>query len=51
MKNNMESILEFNKQFVDKREYEQFLTNKYPDKRWLLLPAWIPGSSSCFPGR
>lgn len=37
MKNNIESILEFNKQFVDKREYEPFLTNKYPDKKMAII--------------
>lgn len=37
MKNNMETILEFNQQFVDKREYEQFLTNKFPDKKMAII--------------
>ncbi len=27
------SILEFNKSFVENKEYEKFITNKYPDKK------------------
>lgn len=27
------SILEFNKSFVENKEYERFITNKYPDKK------------------
>lgn len=29
----IESILEFNKKFVEKEEYKKYLTNKYPDKK------------------
>ena len=26
-------ILKFNKQFVEERRYEQFITSKYPDRK------------------
>lgn len=29
----IESILEFNKKFVEEKVYEKFITNKYPDKK------------------
>lgn len=30
-------ILEFNKQFVESKEYEKYMTNKYPDKKIAIL--------------
>ena len=32
----LEDILKFNKEFVQNRGYEKYLTNKYP------FPVWIP---------
>lgn len=34
---SLQSILEFNEQFVEQREYEQFRTTKYPDKKLVVL--------------
>lgn len=33
----LEDILEFNKQFVARRGYEKYITNKYPDKKIAIL--------------
>ena len=33
MKNNLEEILKFNKEFVEKKEYVKYNTTKYPDKK------------------
>lgn len=27
------NFLEFNKQFVEQKQYEEYLTDKYPDKK------------------
>lgn len=51
MKNNMETILEFNQQFVDKREYEQFLTNKFPDKKMAIITCMDTRLVELLPGR
>ena len=37
IKNNLEEILKFNKEFVEKKEYEQYNTTKYPDKKIAIL--------------
>ncbi|MCG7406705.1 carbonic anhydrase [Paenibacillus sp. ACRRX] len=34
---NMFEILEYNEQFVSNREYEQYLTNKFPDKKMVIF--------------
>lgn len=33
----MEDIIEYNKKFVENKEYEAFLTSKYPDKKLAIL--------------
>lgn len=33
----IEQLLEFNRQFVANRQYEQFVTSKYPDKKLAIL--------------
>lgn len=33
----VQQFLEFNKQFVEKKEYEQYITDKYPEKRVVIL--------------
>ncbi len=33
----MESIIEYNKKFVENKEYEAYLTSKYPDKKLAIL--------------
>lgn len=38
----LEDILKFNKEFVQNRGYEKYLTNKYPDKKIAIIPVWIP---------
>lgn len=35
--NRLNHIMEFNQEFVEKKEYEQFLTTKYPDKKIVVL--------------
>ena len=37
IKNNLEEILKFNKEFVEKKEYEKYNTTKYPDKKIAIL--------------
>lgn len=37
IKNNLEEILKFNKEFVEKKEYERYNTTKYPDKKIAIL--------------
>lgn len=32
IKNNLEKILTFNKEFVETKEYEKYQTTKYPEK-------------------
>lgn len=34
---NMSNILEFNREFVEKHEYEQYLTDKFPDKKMVII--------------
>ena len=34
---NMSNILDFNREFVEKREYEQYLTDKFPDKKMVII--------------
>lgn len=36
-KNNLEEILEFNKKFVENKEYEEYNTTKYPDKEIAII--------------
>lgn len=36
-KNNLEEILDFNKKFVETKEYEIYNTTKYPDKKIAIL--------------
>ena len=33
----IDKIIEFNKQFVASKSYEQYITDKYPDKRLAVL--------------
>lgn len=33
----IEGILKYNREFVEKKEYERFLTSKYPDKKLAIL--------------
>ncbi|MER2112827.1 MAG: carbonic anhydrase, partial [Solibacillus isronensis] len=33
----LQSILEFNGKFVDEKQYEQYATTKYPDKKIVVL--------------
>ena len=33
----LEDILKFNKEFVQNRGYEKYLTNKYPDKKIAII--------------
>ena len=35
--NNLEEILKFNKEFVENKEYENYNTTKYPDKKIAIL--------------
>ena len=37
IKNNLEEILKFNKEFVEKKENEKYNTTKYPDKKIAIL--------------
>ena len=37
----IDELLEYNRGFVDKKGYEKFITNKYPDKRLPSYPVWI----------
>lgn len=34
---NIDEILDYNRQFVETRAYEQYATSKYPDKRMVIL--------------
>ena len=42
-------ILNYNKEFVETKQYQEFLTTKFPDKRMVVLHAWIRGWSNCCP--
>ena len=33
----IDQILEYNKQFVEKKTYEKYVTSKYPDKKLAIL--------------
>ena len=33
----VEEIIAFNKQFVENKGYEKYITNKYPDKKLAIL--------------
>ncbi|MGN7457708.1 beta-class carbonic anhydrase [Paenibacillus pasadenensis] len=35
--NNIEQILSFNKQFVEEKKYEEYLTDRFPDKKMVIL--------------
>lgn len=35
--NKLEDILNFNKQFVENKDYEKYSTSKYPDKRMVIV--------------
>ena len=37
IKNNLKEILDFNKKFVEDKEYEKYNTTKYPDKKIAIL--------------
>lgn len=37
IKNNLEKILTFNKEFVETKEYEKYQTTKYPEKRIVIV--------------
>ena len=34
---NMFDILDYNRQFVDSKQYEQYLTDKFPDKKMVII--------------
>lgn len=36
-RNNLEEILQFNREFVENKEYEKYNTTKYPDKKIAIL--------------
>lgn len=36
-KNNLKEIVEFNKEFVDSKEYEKYKTTKYPEKSMVIV--------------
>ena len=38
----VEEIIAFNKQFVESKGYEKYITNKYPDRSLPFFPVWIP---------
>ena len=44
----LEEILAYNKQFVENKGYESYITNKYPDKKIAILPVWTPDRLLCF---
>ena len=33
----IDQIIDFNKSFVEQKGYEKYLTDKYPDKRMVML--------------
>lgn len=37
IKNNLEEILKYNREFVESKEYEKYNTTKYPDKKIAIL--------------
>lgn len=37
----IKEILEYNKQFVAEKKYEQYKTSKYPDKKLPFCLVWI----------
>ena len=40
----IEDILKYNKQFVENKGYEKYITNKYPDKK---IKKFVYGSDVC----
>ena len=38
----IEDILEYNKQFVENKGYEKYITNKYPERKSPSFPVWTP---------
>ena len=38
----IKEILEYNKQFVEKKKYEKYKTSKYPDKKIAILSETKP---------
>ena len=42
----IEEIIRHNKSFVANKEYEKYLTSKYPDKRLAILSCMTPVSRS-----
>ena len=42
----LDEILAYNKQFVENKGYEKYITNKYPDKKIAILSCKI-GRASC----
>lgn len=38
---HVSEILDFNKKFVEEKEYESYLTSRFPDKKCWLSPVWI----------
>ena len=45
----IDEILTFNKQFVDSKSYEQYITDKYPDKRLAVLSCMDTRLTSLLP--
>ena len=45
----VEDILAFNEQFVEKKGYEKFITNKYPDKKLAILSCMDPRLTELLP--
>lgn len=37
----LEEIIEYNKNFVDNKEYKEYVTTKTPKKKWQYYLAWI----------
>lgn len=45
----IDEILKYNKQFVDEKGYERFITTKYPDKKIAILSCMDTRLTSCCP--
>ena len=38
--NMIDQIIDYNKAFIESKGYEQFITDKYPDKKLAVLESW-----------
>ena len=43
----IDGILAHNRAFVERREFERYATDKYPDKSWPSSRAWTRASPRC----